>query len=119
MAGCVLFANFFRAKSLAFGSFSLITRSSVVVVGFFRSGSVQPRPWWCLLLSAWPARAWVLFFCFLRVRVHCLSCAVVAGVDRWFRLLSAAGGLLMMACVLHALAPKTSFSDAAVFVVFW
>ncbi len=67
---------------------------------------------------------------FLAREGHCLSCAVVASVDRWLWLLSAAGGLLMMARasyvlvpvtarVLHAPAPVTTFFDAAVFVVFW
>jgi hypothetical protein len=71
-----------------------------------------------------------VFLLFLAREGYCLSCAVVAGVDWWFRMLSAAGGLLMMARasympvlvtarVLHAPAPVTTFFDAAVFVVFW
>jgi uncharacterized membrane protein len=70
-----------------------------------------------------------VFLLFLAREGHYLSCAVVAGVDRWFRMLSAVGGLLMMARasyvlvpvtarVLHAPALVTTISDAAVFVVF-
>jgi hypothetical protein len=55
---------------------------------------------------------------FLAREGHCLSCAVVVGVDRWFWLLSAAGGLLLMARASHVPAPMTLFPDAAVCGVF-
>jgi len=54
--GRINFGDIFRARSVVFDWFSLDTRSFVAVASFFRSGCVKPRPWWSLLLGAWPAR---------------------------------------------------------------
>jgi hypothetical protein len=59
------------------------------------------------------------FLPFLARKGHNLSCPAVVGVDRWFQLLSTAGGLLKMARALHAPIPMTMNPDAGCFVVFW
>lgn len=47
------------------------------------------------------------FLLFLARKGHSLLCPAVVGVDRWFQLLSTAGGLLKMAPALHEPAPTT------------
>jgi hypothetical protein len=81
----VKFGDIFGARSVAFGWFSLDTRSSVVVAGFFRSGFVKPRTWWSHLLVTWPTREREnSFLPLLACEGHSLSFPVVVGGDRWF-----------------------------------
>jgi hypothetical protein len=55
LSGHANFKGIFGVRSVDLDGFFMDTRSSVVVAGFLRSGCVKPRPWWSLLLGAWPA----------------------------------------------------------------
>jgi hypothetical protein len=91
-------ANFeciFGARSVDLGGFFIDMRSSVVVSGFLRSDCVKPRPWWSLLLGAWPT-------CTMEFSPAGLAHArgpqpvglVVVDGDWWFRASSASEELL-------------------------
>jgi hypothetical protein len=106
LSGRAKFGDIFGAIFVVFGWFSLDMLSSVVVTGFFWSGCVKPRPWWSLLLGAWPARDREFSPAEL---VGATACRFKWWlVDRCFQMSSAAGGLLKTALAPHSPAPATT-----------